>query len=59
METITITKKEYRSLVFAGNKEKKLAKKKSFWHVGFGVLTKIPSEMSSVDYVRKLRKAWR
>ncbi len=61
METITITKKEYKALVFAKKDIPKGAAKKTpgIWERSFGILKNSFGKDSSVNVVKKMRKSWR
>lgn len=61
METVTITTKEYNSLVFAKRPQTKKAReaKKASWDAGFGLFKDSFGKGSSVNIVKKMRKAWR
>ena len=58
METITITKKEYKALVFAKKQSLKDSPKKmqDILEKSFGVLRKSFGKPSSVNVVKKMRK---
>ena len=61
MDTITISKKEYRRLVAAERKNVavKTSKKVNFFDAAFGILKNTFGNKSSVGYVATLRKSWR
>ena len=57
MTTVSITKKEYDSLVFAKGLKTDDLEKKSFKNFGFGIFKK--TKNNSVSLVNRLRKSWR